>query len=73
MNKVKICPFCGGQACLHSIYEREPDLYYVFIRCTICGAEGKKIPSWERPAECEWSNNPCDLASAAWNMRIGRA
>ena len=70
--KAKPCPCCGGASCLHSNYLREPDLYYVFVRCTVCGTEGKKIPTWDRPSEYEWRGNEANLAISAWNMRTGK-
>ena len=66
---IKPCPHCGGSACLYSSYSSRHRLYFVFVKCDICGAQGKAFTSNDDPAEAGWSSNTCDYAVGAWNMR----
>ena len=69
--KIKTCPHCGGTACLNSNYSYKTRTYFVFVKCDICGAQGKAYNSPEEPAALEWNNQPCTDAINAWNMRNG--
>lgn len=66
---IKTCPHCGGTACLNANYSYKARSYFVFVRCDICGAQGKIYNSAEEPAATGWNNAPCNDAIAAWNMR----
>jgi Lar family restriction alleviation protein len=58
-DKLKPCPFCGGQGKLDTWAIREGD-YSVKVRCTTCEASG--------PAFAETWANP-ERAVPAWNRR----
>lgn len=67
--EIKKCPFCGGSACLNSNYSNRSRSYFVYVRCDICGAQGKVYRSQEEPAAANWNNTECNDAINAWNMR----
>ena len=69
--EVKTCPHCGGSACLNSTYSRKTNAYYIYVKCDICGAQGKAYRSAEDPQESEWTSYTCLDAVNAWNMRTG--
>lgn len=71
--KIKTCPHCGGAACLTSNYSYKTRAYFVFVKCDICGAQGKIYNSTEEPAAADWDNIPCRDAITAWNMRTYEA
>lgn len=71
--KIKACPHCGGAASLNSNYSYKTRTYFIYVKCDICGAQGKIYNSEERPAAAGWDNQPCWDAIAAWNMRQGAA
>lgn len=66
---IKQCPHCGGGACLNSNYSYKYCCYFIFVKCDICGAQGKTISSGNDPAEAEWQSAECAAALQAWNMR----
>ena len=68
---IKPCPHCGGVAYLNSNYSRKTGTYFTFVKCDICGAQGKIYSSKEQPAATGWNNIPCHDAVNAWNMRTG--
>ena len=63
------CPHCGGTACLTQNYSYKARSYFVFVKCDICGAQGKIYNSPDEPQATGWNNQPCNDAIAAWNMR----
>lgn len=69
---IKPCPHCGGIAYLTQNYSYRSRTYFVFVRCDICGAQGKIYNSPEEPAAAGWNNQPCDDAVTAWNMRTAQ-
>lgn len=66
---LKTCPHCGGGACLNSNYSYKTRSYFVFVKCDICGSQGKIYSSQEEPAKASWNNAACRDAVTAWNMR----
>ena len=68
---VKTCPHCGGGASLNCNYSRKTRSYFVYVRCDICGAQGKTYRSMEDPQAVRWDNMACKDAVKAWNMRTG--
>lgn len=68
-NSIKACPHCGGVSYLNSNYSYKTRSYFVFVKCDICGAQGKIVNSPEDPAAEEWQSDACDRAIEAWNMR----
>ena len=71
MEELKKCPFCGGKACATANYSKRRNVYYVFIKCDVCGAQGKAYISEEDPAQNEWQSIACEDAQNAWNLRTG--
>lgn len=45
----------------------------MFVKCEICGSQGKITKSKEDPEEIGWKNAACDGAVKAWNMRYKEA
>lgn len=72
MDSIKTCPHCNGTASLNSNYSNKTRSYFVYVKCDICGAQGKTYRSSEEPAAADWNNEPCIDAVIAWNMRDGR-
>lgn len=68
-TRIKECPHCGGVAFLNSNYSYKIRSYFVFVKCDVCGAQGKIVHSKENPAE-DWGSEECDSAVRAWNMRV---
>lgn len=68
-NKIKRCPHCAGASYLHSNYSYKCRCFFVFVKCEICGAQGKVYKSAEEPAAADWQNEACNDAVEAWNMR----
>ena len=67
--KIDTCPHCGGTACLNANYSYKTRSYFTFVKCDICGAQGKAYSSPDEPAQQEWNNSSCVDAIKAWNMR----
>lgn len=68
--EIKICPHCGGSACLTSSFSYKTRTYFVFVKCDVCGAQGKIYNSQSNPAEENWNNSQCIDAIKAWNLRV---
>lgn len=68
-DSIRVCPHCGGTACLNSNFSYKTRTYFVFVKCDICGAQGKIYNSKEDPAGEGWDNEACTGAINAWNMR----
>jgi len=73
MTQIKTCPHCGGVSTLNCNYSYKTRSYFVFVKCEVCGAQGKTCHSPEHPAEEQWQNEACEQALAAWNLRIENA
>lgn len=69
MDNMKSCPHCGGAAYLEQNYSSKWRSCFVYVKCSICGAQGKFFTSEEEPAAADWTNSACNAAAAAWNMR----
>lgn len=63
------CPHCGGRATLTTRFNYKQRTYFVYVKCDICGAQGKAFTCSEDPELSNWNNVPCDDAVQAWNMR----
>ena len=57
---------------MYSNYSRRTRSYFVFVKCEVCGAQGKIYNSKTEPAAAGWSNTACNNAVGAWNMRTGQ-
>lgn len=66
---IKKCPHCGGLAVLNSNYSWSFKSHFVYVKCNICGAQGKSYFSEDTPDEVGWDNLACNDAINAWNMR----
>ena len=69
---IKTCPHCGGEASLKASYSPSRERYYVYVKCHICGAQGKSYYTPVDPEEDNFTSWPCGDAVSAWNMRYGR-
>lgn len=70
-GSLKPCPHCGGSACLNANYSYKTRSFFVFVKCDICGAQGKVYSSPGDPEAAGWNNQPCNDAATAWNLRTG--
>lgn len=66
---LKRCPHCGGRASLNGNYSYKARSYFVFVKCDICGAQGKVYNTDTEPAAVNWNDTACLDAVEAWNMR----
>lgn len=66
---IKVCPHCGGSARLNASYSYKIRKYFVFVKCDVCGAQGKVFADTENPEAIEWNDDACNDALAAWNLR----
>ena len=66
---IKPCPFCGGDGYLYANYNNRYRMYFVFVKCSICGASGKTYTDREDPIDNNWDDISCSSAVVAWNMR----
>ncbi len=68
---IKPCPHCGGAAYINSHYSGKTKRHYVYVKCDVCGAQGKLYASMEDPSSRDWDTPACIGAVKAWNMRTG--
>ena len=68
-EKIRYCPFCNGPAALQSCYAPKYRTNFVFVRCLICGSQGKRFTCKDEDELDGWSGEACDSAVLAWNMR----
>lgn len=68
---IKTCPHCGGTANLRISYSHKMQAYFVYVKCEICGAQGKAYTDEEDPEVKGAENSACQFAISAWNMRYG--
>ena len=69
MKYVKYCPHCGGDARLTANYSTKSKVWFIAVKCKMCGATGKYYTQVEDPDETEWNTDACDNAIQAWNRR----
>lgn len=68
--ELKVCPHCGGEAELFKNYSHKTGSYFTFVKCSMCGSQGKIYNSYEDPERTGWEDNTaCQSAVKAWNMR----
>lgn len=67
--KIKTCPHCGGEAMLKRNYNKEMHYYFMFVKCRVCGAQGKITGSDEDFTTEVYLNN-LQAAIDAWNTRV---
>ena len=67
MDKLKPCPFCGGEADLWENYGRYG--YFAFCKCSICSASSKTFPLG-RDLPDDWEDTTAARrALDSWNRR----
>lgn len=71
-KNIKECPFCGGIAYLNSNYSYKIRKYFIFVKCEVCGAQGKIVTDNTAPAEDNWKNAKCEQAITCWNNRVNK-
>ena len=70
MSDLLNCPFCGNEAELQAnSIRRQRGSWFVFSKCTYCGATGRSFVSDDDPDEVDWNNKACRNAAIAWNKR----
>lgn len=63
---IKRCPHCGGDGFLEWNYSNRSRSWFVYVKCDICGAQGKIYNSPQEPDE---ASPAARSAIVAWNMR----
>ena len=69
MFEIKSCPHCGCDATLTANWSYKAKKYFVFVKCDMCGSQGKVYRSDTDPDNDKWENIACYNAVKAWNMR----
>lgn len=69
MFALKRCPFCGGNGDINRRWSNKNKVYFTFVRCEICGAQGKPFTEIDRNNGLDWETEACYSAVMAWNMR----
>lgn len=70
IDGLKSCPFCGGDADYCCNYSYKTHVYFVMVKCTVCGSQGKVYSVNEDPEDEDWQNDACIAAAKLWNRRI---
>lgn len=67
-EKLKPCPFCGGEALFWTSKGRYKD--FAYIQCDTCSAKSKTVVSQFYVDDDEfWDSTACDRLTGAWNRR----
>ena len=69
MEEVKRCPFCGSRAYLMVDKAKRAKLYYIHVKCTECGAQGRTYFTKDNPDAGDIEE--AEKAVIAWNQRAG--
>lgn len=69
MRTLKTCPHCGGSANLVSVFSNRKQCFFIYVKCGICGAQGKAFTSKEDLVLKDPESDLCQSAVNAWNMR----
>lgn len=72
MSDLRACPFCGGSATLFRNYNYRSNVWFVFAKCEVCGAQGKSVPvrtDLDLEDETWWESYDCKKAEVFWNTR----
>ena len=72
-NKLKPCPFCGGEATLYThTARRYPFARLGLVKCEVCGASSRvyKCEIQEIDDDGFWEQRAFKSATLTWNMRI---
>lgn len=68
MEKLKLCPFCGGTPEMNCFEGADTSMTYLRVKCASCGAAGGHIITESYHAKVAES-----AAAAMWNLREGVA
>ena len=66
---IKTCPHCNGVGYIEQNYSHKLRCYFVFVKCDVCGAQGKIYRSDSDAEFDNWDNIACRSAVMAWNLR----
>lgn len=69
-DRILPCPHCGSSATLNCNYSYKTRTYFVYVKCDLCGSQGKIYNSSEDPNDVNWNNQSCIDSIKAWNMRF---
>lgn len=67
---IKPCPHCGGHSVLNQRWNYKASKYFIFVRCEVCGSQGKSYPTYESLYDDDYNETADELAIKAWNMRV---
>lgn len=68
-RQIALCPFCGGEGIMHTIYSSRNRGFIIMVKCSRCGSQGQTYFTHEDPEECDWRGKTFDYAVEAWNRR----
>ena len=70
MIELKNCPFCGGDATIDFNENKKARIWFTFIKCKTCNAQGKSfvIGEYEELSEAKVKDT-VTRAAEAWNRR----
>lgn len=66
---IKPCPHCGGTGCLIGQYSYKLKSYMIFVRCDVCGAQGRIYNTDDEKDIENWNSDAAYCAISAWNLR----
>ena len=72
MQELKKCPHCGGNCDIYQYYNHKQGVWFVEVKCDMCGARGKTVSCGKgkpSPSQTDWTCNAVERAISAWNMR----
>lgn len=67
--EIKRCPHCNGSSELRVNYNEKTNLYFVFVKCDVCGAQSPYTSSYVDPEAHDWNTSSCKKVVEAWNLR----
>lgn len=69
MDKIKCCPFCGGDGALETSWNPRRMCWFVFVKCKVCRSSGRTRTARIDPKVIGWNSEECIDAVKFWNMR----
>ena len=65
----KNCPFCQGKPYLKASYNERMNMTYIFVRCSVCGGQGRAFIHAGYMEDITDAQDKVDLAIKAWDTR----
>lgn len=67
MERIRKCPFCGGEPTMYAKGHRNG--YMVYVKCQSCSAQSGIKNSRTDPEADGWGNDACETVIGNWNRR----